>query len=71
MNQDTLFEEENTKENNENTYGIRAKIIGIGGAGISLVDGLRFDNFDCVDNLVMDVDMKAISETLASQKIMF
>ena len=71
MNQDTLFEEENTKENNENTYGIRAKIIGIGGAGISLVDGLRFDNFDCVDNLVMDVDMKAISETLASQKLCF
>tara|TARA_B100002019_G_scaffold70155_1_gene60373 strand:- start:3444 stop:4724 length:1281 start_codon:yes stop_codon:yes gene_type:complete len=68
MNQDTLFEEENTKEN---TYGIRAKIIGIGGAGISLVDGLRFDNFDCVDNLVIDVDMKAISETLASQKLCF
>ena len=71
MNQDTLFDEENLQGSNENAYGIRAKIIGVGGAGISLVDGLRFDNFDSVDNLAMDVDMKAISETLASQKLCF
>lgn len=69
MNQDTLFEEENLSCPSENTYGIRAKVIGVGGAGIALVDGLRFDNFDSVDNLVVDVDMKAISESLASQKL--
>ena len=55
----------------ENSYGIRAKVIGVGGAGISLVDGLRFDNFDSVDNLVIDVDMKAVSESLASEKFCF
>ena len=71
MNQDTLFEEENFKNSSENSYGIRAKVIGVGGAGISLVDGLRFDNFDSVDNLVVDVDMKAISESLASHKLCF
>ncbi|MEK9772602.1 MAG: cell division protein FtsZ [Opitutae bacterium] len=71
MNQDTLFEEENFQCSSENMYGIRAKVIGVGGAGISLVDGLRFDNFDSVDNLVMDVDMKAISDSLASEKLCF
>jgi len=71
MSQDTLFEEENLRVPAENTYGIRAKVIGLGGAGISLIDGLRFDNFDSVDNLAVDVDMKAISESLASQKLIF
>ncbi len=71
MNQDTLFDEPNYLNTGENFYGIRAKVIGIGGAGISLVDGLRFDNFDSVDNLVVDVDMKAIGESLASQKLSF
>ena len=36
-----------------------------------MVDGLRFDNFDSVDNLVIDVDMKAVSESLASEKFCF
>jgi cell division protein FtsZ len=71
MNQDTLFDEEKYSNSCENFYGIRAKVIGVGGAGISLVDGLRFDNFDSVDNLVVDVDMKAIGESLASQKLSF
>ena len=69
MNQDTFFKDETSESFSENAYGIRAKIIGIGGAGISLVDGLRFDNFDSVENLVIDVDIKAISESLASQKL--
>ena len=71
MNQDTLFDEEKYSNSCDNLYGIRAKVIGVGGAGISLVDGLRFDNFDSVDNLVIDVDMKAIGESLASQKLSF
>jgi cell division protein FtsZ len=71
MNQDTLFDEDKYSNSCDNFYGIRAKVIGIGGAGISLVDGLRFDNFDSVDNLVVDVDMKAIGESLASQKLSF
>jgi len=71
MNQETLFDEEKCSNSCDNFYGIRAKVIGVGGAGISLVDGLRFDNFDSVDNLVVDVDMKAIGESLASQKLSF
>ena len=71
MNQDTLFDEKKYSNSCDNLYGIRAKVIGVGGAGISLVDGLRFDNFDSVDNLVVDVDMKAIGESLASQKLSF
>lgn len=71
MSQDTFFDlDKNSVIPNEN-YGLKAKVIGIGGAGISLVDGLRLDNFDAVENLVIDSDMKAISESLASQKLSF
>jgi len=70
-NQETFFETNNESNLSNNSFGIRAKVIGVGGAGISLVDGLRFDNFDLVDNLIIDVDMKAISDSLASQKLSF
>ena len=50
---------------------IKAKIIGVGGAGVSLIDGLRFDNFDAVDNLAMDVDLRTLSDSLASEKLSF
>ena len=55
---------------NENP-GIRAKIIGVGGAGLSLVDGLRFDDFHGVENLAVDVDSRALSDSIASQKLAF
>jgi len=71
MSQETFFDNSSNSTVLENSYGIRAKVIGVGGAGISLVDGLRFDNFDSVDNVIIDVDMKAISESLSSQKISF
>ena len=71
MNQDTFFDDNSNPSSLENAYGIRAKVIGVGGAGISLVDGMRFDNFDSVDNVIIDVDMKAVSESLSSQKISF
>ncbi len=48
---------------------IRAKIIGIGGAGLSLVDGLRLDGFDAVRTVALDVDAGALSESMASEKI--
>ncbi len=48
---------------------IRAKIIGIGGAGLSLVDGLRLDGFDAVRIVALDVDAGALSESMASEKI--
>jgi len=71
MNQDTFFDDNSNPSSLENAYGIRAKVIGVGGAGISLVDGMRFDNFDSVDNVIIDVDMKAVSESLSSQKNFF
>ena len=53
---------------NENP-AIRAKIIGVGGAGISLVDGLRLDNFNGVDHLVIDVDSRALGDSIADRKM--
>ena len=70
-NQETFFETTDDSNLNNNSFGIRAKVIGVGGAGISLVDGLRFDNFDFVDNLIIDVDMKAVADSLASHKLTF
>ena len=70
-NQETFFETTDDTSLNNNSFGIRAKVIGVGGAGISLVDGLRFDNFDFVDNLIIDVDMKAVADSLASHKLTF
>ncbi|MDG1131180.1 MAG: cell division protein FtsZ [Opitutales bacterium] len=70
-NQETFFETNDNSSLNNNSFGIRAKVIGVGGAGISLVDGLRFDNFDFVDNLIIDVDIKAVADSLASQKLTF
>lgn len=70
-NQETFFETNDDSSLNNNSFGIRAKVIGVGGAGISLVDGLRFDNFDFVDNLIIDVDIKAVADSLASQKLTF
>jgi len=69
--QETFFETNNDPSLCNNSFGIRAKVIGVGGAGISLVDGLRFDNFDFVDNLIIDSDIKEVSESLASQKLSF
>ena len=45
MSQEKLFENNSeTVSVHENT-ALKAKVIGIGGAGLSLVDGLRLDNF--------------------------
>lgn len=48
---------------------VRAKVIGIGGAGVSLVDGLRLDGFDAVRNVALDVDSCSLSESIASEKL--
>ena len=62
MNQDTLFDEE--KSNScDNLYGIRAKVI----VEVHIFGRLEIRQFDSVDNQVIDVDMKAIGESLASR----
>ena len=71
MSQENLFDQETTfSPANENT-GIRAKIIGVGGAGVSLVDGLRFDDFQGVEHLAVDVDPRALADSIASEKLAF
>ena len=71
MNQENLFPKETNFSPENEIPGIRAKIIGIGGAGLSLVDGLRFDNFQSVEHLAIDVDSRALSDSIASEKLSF
>ena len=71
MSQDNLFPQETNFSPENEIPGIRAKIIGIGGAGLSLVDGLRFDNFQSVEHLAVDVDSRALSDSLAGEKLSF
>jgi cell division protein FtsZ len=71
MSQDSLFPKETSFSPPNDLTGIRAKVIGIGGAGVSLVDGLRFDNFESVEHLAVDVDSRALSDSIAGDKLSF
>lgn len=70
MNQEN-FLEPSGNPHLQDCPGLRAMIIGVGGAGTSLVDGLRFDNFDYVENLVIDVDVRSLADSLAAEKLTF
>ena len=70
MNQEN-FLEPSANPHLQDCPGLRAMIIGVGGAGTSLVDGLRFDNFDYVENLVIDVDVRSLADSLAAEKLTF
>ena len=71
MNQESLFPEELNPSSYSELPSVKAKIIGLGGAGLSLVDGLRFDNFESVENLAIDVDNRALADSIASDKLSF
>ena len=71
MSQENLFDQETTFSPANDNTGIRAKIIGVGGAGVSLVDGLRFDDFQGVEHLAVDVDSRALADSIASEKLAF
>ncbi len=71
MSQEQLFPKETNFSPDNEIPGIRAKIIGIGGAGVSLVDGLRFDNFQSVEHLAVDVDSRALADSIAGEKLSF
>ena len=60
MNQENLFPQETNFSPANEIPGIRAKIIGME-VGLSLVDGLRFDNFQSVEHSAVDVDIRALS----------
>ena len=66
MSQQTLF---TTNSLGSEGSPIRAKIIGIGGAGLSLVDGLRLDGFDAVRTVALDIDATNLSESISSEKV--
>jgi cell division protein FtsZ len=69
MTQDNFIEQESVFSSSNEHPGIRAKIIGVGGAGLSLVDGLRLDNFQSVEQLAVDVDSRALADSIASEKL--
>ena len=71
MSQENLFSQETNFSPENELPGIRAKIIGIGGAGLSLIDGLCFDNFKSVEHLAIDVDSRALADSIASEKLSF
>jgi cell division protein FtsZ len=71
MSQENLFPQETNFSPENELPGIRAKIIGIGGAGLSLIDGLCFDNFQSVEHLAIDVDSRALADSIASEKLSF
>ena len=69
MTQDNFLEQKSVFSSSNEHPGIRAKIIGVGGAGLSLVDGLRLDNFQSVEQLAVDVDSRALADSIASEKL--
>ena len=69
MSQEQLFSNDTNFSSDNEMPGIRAKIIGVGGAGLSLVDGLRFDNFQSVEHLAVDVDSRALADSIAGEKL--
>ena len=69
MSQEDIFEQNPEYSPVNENPAIRAKIIGVGGAGISLVDGLRLDNFNGVEHLVIDVDARALADSIADRKM--
>ena len=69
MSQEDIFEQNAEFSPANENPAIRAKIIGVGGAGLSLVDGLRLDNFKGVEHLVIDVDARALADSIADRKL--
>ena len=69
MTQENLFEKDARKVSVHENTALKAKVIGVGGAGLSLVDGLRLDNFTGVEQLVIDVDARALADSIASEKM--
>ena len=69
MTQENLFEKDSKNVSVHENTALKAKVIGVGGAGLSLVDGLRLDNFTGVEQLVIDVDARALADSIASEKM--
>lgn len=70
MSQDNFLDPESAFCSAHENPSLRALVIGVGGAGLSLVDGLRLDNFQGVEQLAIDVDSRALGESIATDKLM-
>ena len=70
MSQDNFLDPESAFCSAHENPSLRALVIGVGGAGLSLVDGLRLDNFQGVEQLAIDVDSRALGESNATAKLM-
>ena len=70
MSQDNFLDPESTFSPANENPSIRALVVGVGGAGLSLVDGLRLDNFQGVEHLAIDVDSRALADSIAGEKLM-
>ena len=68
MTQEKLFEEDSQIVSVHENPALKAKVIGVG-AGLSLADGLRLDNFRGVEQLVIDVDARALADSIAAEKM--
>ena len=69
MTQEKLFEKDSQNVSVHENPALKAKVIGVGGAGLSLADGLRLDNFRGVEQLVIDVDARALADSIAAEKM--
>jgi len=67
MSQQTMFTSGSFQSDSNSS--VRAKVFGIGGAGVSLVDGLCLDGFDAVRTIAIDVDADVLSDCIAAEKI--
>ncbi len=48
---------------------IRIKVIGIGNAGGNVLDGLKLGNFDCINLVYLNTDVRSLSDALVSEKV--
>ena len=70
MSQENFLDSQNSFSSANENPSIRVKVIGIGGAGLSLVDGLTLDNFNGVEQLAVDVDSRALNDSISSDKLL-
>ena len=70
MNQDNFLDADVSFAPANENPSLRVKVIGIGGAGLSLVDGLTLDNFQGVEQLAIDVDSRALADSIAADTLL-
>jgi cell division protein FtsZ len=70
MNQDNFLDTDLSFSSANENPSLRVKVIGVGGAGLSLVDGLTLDNFNGVEQLAIDVDSRALADSICPESLL-